>query len=314
MASNDFLTALASVCSALRDLQSSESPASRLLAAAVEAELASTSKRNVRDALLAGDVLRAANSTYAGETFRSDVGRILAPVVAPLTEVLAVEFADVLDREDAAGFLVRVDPARASHLPRGRRRDGVLSGSDVREVLSAAIGDPVIVALWASAQAGVAAAPTGFARYAANNSAFVNRQRLFGARVSLSGTPEGTGRYVYDFEEALTRPLEEADGDFGRVRESDLEYSLLLDLRRTVGTLRVPVFGALLDGLYRAAPAEIDLLLRDANRDELFDVAGRAAVARAAGTDESVVRATERAAIRVLRAMHARAGRAARAA
>lgn len=326
MVSPAFLGALASVRSSLRDLLEIPSLPGHPLDIAIQEELATSDKHNVREALISGDVLRAANSSYASEPFQHEIGRILVPVVRPLVDELVAAFGDALDHESGGNLVIRVDAARASHLPRARRQDGVLRKSDAREVLSAALGDPVIVAIWSSVQRGSTAAPMGFARYAANNSSFVNRQRLFGARVSLANVFSAErdlsedsplpntkrDRYMYDFEEALACHYEDAYGGqawveeaslwhSGQERTDDLEYDLLSETRRRVGDFPVTVFGALFDALCLTSEKKLRALLLGHGRETLLTSSARLSLTRASGMDGASLRWLEAEIVQVLR-------------
>lgn len=179
------LTALAFARTAQRDLLETANNPSTPLGQLAWHELATNASANVQKAFAKGDLLAAVSSAFASEEFQQGFGRMLHQANAPVLEVLNEEFQPVLDGVSQVRVKI-VNIKKASHLPRTRIVHGQLHAEDSRELLSAALADPFITALWIAKQSGQGnSAPMGWLIYAVNNSQFVNRTRIYGATVEL---------------------------------------------------------------------------------------------------------------------------------
>jgi hypothetical protein len=198
-------SALASVRFLLLDLLDRTRDGQGPLAAAVHAELESTKGAHVRAKLLAGDLLSAANSAFASDTFTTAVNAQLRPVISEVVAALAAELSVV--QRTGRPLQARVPSGMTSHLPGVYVRQGYINAEDTRELMAAALSDALHVALWICSQKNLARSSTeGFVHYSAGASNFVNRSGMFGPRVRV-GTSED-GKPIYDYLWSIRQTLD----------------------------------------------------------------------------------------------------------
>lgn len=183
------LTALASTRTALRTLLTQANNPDTQIGQVVSNECASNQYHGVQTAFAAGDVLRAANSSHASETFVSQLSELLWPMLTPVLTVLSEELEHCFRQGRLIAARVQ-SPKRARHLPKNRlRQDGkvrALNAQDSMELAVCALGDPIISALWIASQSEESDSTlAGYVYYVVNNSNFVTRTGWFGPSVAL---------------------------------------------------------------------------------------------------------------------------------
>lgn len=266
------LSALALVRPALLDLlQTAHNPESPLGQLA-SAELARNSYKAVQESLLAGDVLKAANSAFGNktgdelkgdvnpwgprddeDTFVSRVSVILAPVLHPVAAAIATDLEEIFSGERR--YRATFKQGMTSHLPKVHKENGFIPEAETRALLSEALDDAVILALWVMAQTGRGDSNAyGFLTYAVGNSCFVSRTGFY-ADVSVPIETEVDGKIVSPLDRMVS------DEHTAQPVEESLEWSIFQLTRAHLGHAPVgPVFNAFYGQLLLRPTTKLDCL------------------------------------------------------